>query len=355
MTRKQSKGKSSRKADPTRKPNRIPATVSSQQTPSGSIKISGSYSALKQTRAIGETLRRLAWEEYSWYAGQRAEIFGELRSALSSSTTTFDFQHFQRRIPSRFFPYPLSAKGSVINATGGRFNIGAVDLLRYPTFPALYLASDKETAFIETYGPGVSGAEPGLTTLETAMTRTESGSDFSISGEISIVLDISNTKTLKPFVDLINEFKPPTSVLAQFKKIGHDRAGPITSVKVLQQSLLESNWRRAPNFYGVPANSQILGQILYLAGIEAILYPSGHTGADCLAIFPENFTNSTSYIELDDAVPVELPTMVTRLDKDTCPNLSGPSPGADLGSRSPPRTTATRFKLIRALFFPDPS
>lgn len=68
-------------------------------------------------------------------------------------------------------------------------------------------------------------------------------------------------------------------------------------------SLLMKNWRAFPMQFDVPANSQIFGHLVYLAGIEGIRYPSKRTGKDCLVAFPRNFSRTGSYIELDDAAP----------------------------------------------------
>jgi hypothetical protein len=67
--------------------------------------------------------------------------------------------------------------------------------------------------------------------------------------------------------------------------------------------LLTKDWRVSPVHGDVPANSQIFGALIYQAGIEGILYPSTLTGKECLAIFPNNFAVTSSYIQLDDEPP----------------------------------------------------
>ena len=64
--------------------------------------------------------------------------------------------------------------------------------------------------------------------------------------------------------------------------------------------------------WDVPSNSQIFGRLVYDAGIEGILYPSALTGKDCLAVFPRNFANTSSFIVLDDPPPIE--KVPTRID-----------------------------------------
>jgi hypothetical protein len=68
------------------------------------------------------------------------------------------------------------------------------------------------------------------------------------------------------------------------------------------------NWsqrhsRRWPIMFDVPSTSQVFGSLVMNAGIEGILYNSTITQKACLAIFPQNFLNSSTFIELDDAAP----------------------------------------------------
>jgi len=72
------------------------------------------------------------------------------------------------------------------------------------------------------------------------------------------------------------------------------------------------NWRNWPMVYDVPAVPQIFGGLVMNAGIEGILYESSITERECLAIFPQNFHNSTSFIQLDDPVPST--DVITRID-----------------------------------------
>ena len=64
--------------------------------------------------------------------------------------------------------------------------------------------------------------------------------------------------------------------------------------------------------YDVPAGGQIFGGTAVDAGIEGILYESVLTGKECLAVFPQNFLNSSSYVELDDPAPSD--DVRTRID-----------------------------------------
>lgn len=66
---------------------------------------------------------------------------------------------------------------------------------------------------------------------------------------------------------------------------------------------MHDSWRNSPAQIDVPANSQILGQLAHESGIEAILYPSKMSSTKkCLAIFPENFSNSDSFVKIQDKI-----------------------------------------------------
>jgi hypothetical protein len=80
----------------------------------------------------------------------------------------------------------------------------------------------------------------------------------------------------------------------------------------LCETLLQHDWQLLPSNYDVPANSQIFGHLIYLSGIEGILYPSKFTGKPCLVLFPRNFVGTDSYIILDDETPH--PKIPSRID-----------------------------------------
>ncbi len=71
--------------------------------------------------------------------------------------------------------------------------------------------------------------------------------------------------------------------------------------------------------YDVPAAPQIFGRIVLDAGIEGILYDSVLTHNLCSAIYPQNFQNSSAYIELHDPCPLE--TIHKRIDSTTFKNF----------------------------------
>jgi hypothetical protein len=68
-----------------------------------------------------------------------------------------------------------------------------------------------------------------------------------------------------------------------------------------------------PQQFDLPANSQIFGRIAAAAGIHGILYPSARNVAKrCLALFPQNWAGSGSYVQVSDAAPEG--AQLTRID-----------------------------------------
>ena len=85
--------------------------------------------------------------------------------------------------------------------------------------------------------------------------------------------------------------------------------------------MLTDDWRMAPQLFDVPSNSQIFGHLVMRAGIEGIVYPSKLTGKDCVALFPRNFRDTTSFAEMDDPAPEGVELM--RLDESTWRECEG--------------------------------
>ena len=95
----------------------------------------------------------------------------------------------------------------------------------------------------------------------------------------------------------------------------------VKTLDALKDALTEENWRGWPMQYDIPASCQIFGEMVKKGGIEGILYNSKFTDKPCLAVFPSNLLNSTSYIQIDDPVPTDGGTL-SRLDRTTIKQLS---------------------------------
>lgn len=265
------------------------------------------------SRARMEFLLSFHWKYYSELAYQRSRIYDQLKGSLLRPAKSLSFSRWQRTIKYKYSLDPLSTKGSRIDP-GGRFNIGEIDTTRFPVFSGLYTASDKGTVIAELLGSEKS--VDSLTPLELALTKPESMTVVSVSGNLDSVFDIRNEGDLKEFVDLIKDFRLSAPLKAMVRRggpISGERLLLIRTVRRLEKELTRSNWRLFPMQFDVPSSSQIFGQIAMDAGIEGIIYNSILTQQPCLAIYPQNFRNSPSYIQLDDPTPSEI--VCTRIDR----------------------------------------
>lgn len=257
---------------------------------------SGRVSEIIKSKKLYEDLVEFHWRYYSELAFQRKRIREDLNSCLRGAAVAFQFSKWQRIVKYKYSLDPLNARGS-LSDPGGRFNVGAIDPTRYPMFPALYLAAEKGTGLAE-----VLGRDNGtglLTPEELALAKPD-----------SMVVDVRVSETLSSFVRLIKDFRLSKALVVEARRLGFPLQ-LIATVAELKRVLMLPDWRNWPMLYDVPAGGQIFGGIAMDAGIEGILYESVLTGKECLAVFPKNFLNSSSYIELDDPAPQgDVPTRI---------------------------------------------
>jgi hypothetical protein len=275
--------------------------------------------ALKAADAKAEELRSHLAAYYAALESQRAEHREAITQSLLGECRPFEFTRWQRKVSSRYMNNPLSARGSVMHALGHRFNIGQIDQAQYPPFPALYLASDQETALQEALG-GID-SRGGLSSSELALKRTDSYAMYALSGEIVSVLDLVEGATLRAFVAVGRTFSVPKEITAWAKRLGFPAPEVETSEKQVLDSVMNPHWRQVSGLLNVPSASQTFGRMARAAGIEAIRYRSVKSGKPCLAVFPDNFAHSSSYVELDDPTPPEYPDLIRRLDRTSWPKL----------------------------------
>jgi hypothetical protein len=262
---------------------------------------SGRISDIRKSKALFDELVRFHWQYNSELAFQRNRIRERLRSSLRERAKPFEFQKWQRIVRYKYSLTPLSSKGSLTDP-GGRFNIGQLDPARYPVFPALYIASDKGTALAEVLGR--EDSINSLTPEEIALTKPDSITAVSVSGKLESIFDIRERGNLATFVSLTKDFKFSKSLILTARRL-HFPLQLIRTAKQLGDVLEMRNWREWPMVFDVPNTCQVFGGLVMNAGIEGILYNSAITRRVCLAIFPQNFLNSSSFLELDDAVPSE--------------------------------------------------
>jgi RES domain len=256
----------------------------------------------RQAAALRDLQRALYFDLEPERQRDALPLIDALRSGATSRT---GFGAWSRIVDWQWSLTPLSMAGSV-SGDGGRFNVGrGLSPETFTPFPALYIAQDFETALVEHFGPRPVKPAVQLDTLELAMRKPESFTHYRLRGSISQILDVDDLAALKPFIDVIKTFKVPARAARIARQLQLKSATwLIRSVSKLRQQLTTPNWRSLSAQFDLPSNSQIFGRLCAAAGICGILYPSARqAGKQCLALFPQNWSGSSSYLEVADPAP----------------------------------------------------
>jgi len=267
---------------------------------------------VRQWAAKGAALERYQVELHYSLEAQRKLVRGNLYRALhdAAKEEPFEFKQWVRMCTYRFSHQPLNAYGSTIGA-GGRFNYGdALDNIDSIAFPALYIAENQTVAHREYHGYTPTDKRL-LTAEEFALTPKKSTAAVYLNGIIHNVLDITRPAKLKPFVNILADFKIPKQVDMLARSAGLTPRDLIMTTDLFSLSIHEENWRGWPRQHGIPANCQLFGKLAWEADFDAILYRSTKGGGRCLAVFPQNLDKSESRIWLHDTPP---PNVVEVLD-----------------------------------------
>lgn len=242
------------------------------------------------------------YQHYTFFQQERDKRLPAIKEAIMNASQSFSFTSWHRIFAYQFWNNPLSSKGSILNDPGGRFNVGDINELKFPKFPALYIAENFEVAYRERNQISPSQKnDSGLSTNDLVLTNTNSTIDLLIEGHIISTIDLSNPNTLKNFYEIIKPIKLPKDLEKKAKMLNIPIMYHVNSYEELLNSILLDNWRELPMQLDIPSNSQIFGQLAHAAGIEGIIYPSKMSEAKkCIAVFPKNFENSNSCVGIQD-------------------------------------------------------
>ena len=254
-------------------------------------------------------------------AALRALIYGQLCEALSNAgAAELSLEGWVRIIDYKYSLYPLSATGSLIS--GGRFNIGRdLDPLRFPVFAAVYLAENFDTAYEERFGTRVSSRAK-IQGHEFALRQPGSFTSVNVSGQVLNLFDLRVTRHLSGFTKLVGGFDVPDELERLARSLGIQ--GPLIakSATKIRNLLLAGDWRLYPSQYEIPSNPQVFGRLLLDAGFDGVIYASTKGPGHCIALFPDNFVGSESFVEVTDAGPPYAGSL--RLDASTWRDIASP-------------------------------
>jgi hypothetical protein len=239
---------------------------------------------------------------YLWWfelEAQRAVHQQPLIDAVRSTpAVTVDLSGWGRAIQYKYSDSPLSCVGS-LKWVGGRFNYGVdIDSSRYAAFPALYLAEDMETGLREMQGLTRESARNGLTAGELDLCAKNGVAWIAVAGKVSNIFDLTRPDSLEGVARIISTFTLSKAVRDAEKRLSAAPLRLITTAEELLISFMLENWREFPTVVNTPANSQLFGHLLSIAGFEGALFSSTRTGNKNLVLFPRQFKNSTSLVRV---------------------------------------------------------
>jgi hypothetical protein len=274
---------------------------------------------LRAWQRVSDSLEEFHVRLYYHLEGLRKVHQQEIIESLQAATPlSKEIERWARIIDYKYSLEPLSAMGSLI--LGGRFNIGNnINPSEFPPFSALYIAENYPTAYAEKFGILDTGERDGLSGFELALRKPSSFTSINISGRLNNLFDISNGRNFAKFLEIIKRFKMPYELKELAKKVRVKPPYLVTNFPLMKRALLATDWQAMPAQYQIPANPQIFGRLIRDAGYEGIIYPSVRGHGKCVALFPENFSGSDSYLELSDEPPDG--TICGRLDSQTWRDL----------------------------------
>lgn len=243
-------------------------------------------------REIEEEASECEEQGYHELHEQRRKISNKISESLREASTNKKFSNnfWFRTVAWKYSPQPLSLEGNI--QRGGRLNFGTAlgDKNRFPPFPAIHLAETKEASELEFF-------------KKDDLSRTIPTTTVSCSLLLKNYIDLRNTRTLSKFVKLIKGFSYSDPLKKKRRKIGYKhRNAVVTSLRLLNEVLLEEEWENYQISHKIPSGSQIFGSLVYRAGIEGIMYPSAKGNKLNLAVFVKNIKEG-SFIQIHGTPP----------------------------------------------------
>ena len=200
-------------------------------------------------------------QHYAFFASRRSQGMEELKQSLLDEQKEFLLdKNWKRIVSQQFSNAPLSTTGSVLSFPGGRFNIGKIDTERFPQFPALYIAEDTETAYLECMGISRSEQIEGLSAMELA--AAGNFSHFNIIGKLTRVLDLTKKETLANFYEIIKDIQLPIYFRREANQLHINPCLPVNSLNQLYETITIENWRFAPMQLDTPQTRKLLDKLL---------------------------------------------------------------------------------------------
>lgn len=244
-----------------------------------------------------DTDARLLWADFQKYlADEREKVLNEIADALMSNIQIdYEDKNYSRIVGSKFSKMPLSSKGSYLAPPGGRFNTGQ-SISYHSYFPALYIANDFETAYLEKFLCPSNDPKG----LDLALRRPESFTHQRVKFKLEKIIDLNNNDAINAFYEVVKDIKMPNIYREQAKRLKIEMM-LVPSASRLRDSIFDPIFQQWDYWIDQPSPSQWFGHYVRYAGIQGIKYPSlrAEEGQN-IAIFLDQFEDNQSCIELMD-------------------------------------------------------
>ncbi len=280
---------------------------------------------LREWTAASQNLDELEAVLYFHLEPERRKLRTQLIESLQSvKPLVYSINNWSRIIDYQYSLEPLSCAGSLCNSEGGgRFNASIeLDPGTLQPWSALYIAQNYETAYRERFQIESTGTVDGLTPTELALNPAVSFTSLALQGELHRVFDLRKTASVEAIAKVLGKIPMPSRAreLAKKLRIPSTELFMVKTPEQVLEMVLKNNWRTLPVQFGLPSQSQILAEMIYEAGFEAILYKSTKGPGDCIALFPASI-GGRSYVEIAGKVPAEI--KYHRLDANSAKYLEG--------------------------------
>jgi hypothetical protein len=155
-----------------------------------------------------------------------------------------------------------------------------------------------ETGLREMQGLTRDNTRNGLNSGELNLCARNGVAWVSVSGKESNIVDLTRSGSLEGVAKIISTFKLSKAVRDVEKKLSIAPLRLIATAEELFNSFMLENWREYPTIVNTPANSQLFGHLLSIAGFEGALFSSTRTRNKNLVLFPRQFKNSASFVRV---------------------------------------------------------
>lgn len=250
------------------------------------------------------------WKDFQLHLmDQREARKADIEAAIGTSQKVDLEGIFSRIVSSDYNDDPLCVYGSICEP--GRFNFGALPSY-YSNFGALYLASSQPTAYLEKFH-GLETDKVGegqLTRSELSLDNAPSHLYVRVDLKLENYLDLRTDEALSAFLDAVKDITPDQELVQRWKALckkknrhkAKRQLKTVQTVEHLKSLIFDPNFKQWISWLDCPSHSQWFAHYALKCGVQGIVYPSVRADGYNIAVFPDNFRESSAVVKLKDKV-----------------------------------------------------